>query len=132
MFSLQHLVRLRWDELSPAERANFANVAVELMSEMANACEEWALKSQTAALVAEVFWSNCCQLFKIFSLFFLQHLIIISNFSQIVRREGLELWQQLLPTLISLSSQGPVQVSPYFQFSVFFVSFFDDFTASDT
>ena len=25
------------------------------MSEIANACEEWALKSQTAALVAEVY-----------------------------------------------------------------------------
>lgn len=52
---LQHLVRLRWDELSSEEHRNFANVAVELMSEMANPCEEWPLKSQTAALVAEVF-----------------------------------------------------------------------------
>lgn len=52
---LQHLVRLRWEELSPAEHRNFANVAVELMSDMANPCEEWALKSQTAALVAEVY-----------------------------------------------------------------------------
>lgn len=51
---LQHLVRLRWEELSPTERRNFANVALDLMSEMANPCEEWALKSQTAALVAEV------------------------------------------------------------------------------
>lgn len=52
---LQHLVRLRWEELSPSERSNFANVAVDLMSEIANPCEEWALKSQTAALVAEVY-----------------------------------------------------------------------------
>lgn len=51
---LQHLVRLRWEELSSEEHRNFANVAVELMSDMANPCEEWALKSQTAALVAEV------------------------------------------------------------------------------
>ncbi|XP_048226148.1 protein HASTY 1 [Ricinus communis] len=77
---LQHLVRLRWDELSPMERRNFANVAVELMSEIANSCEEWALKSQTAALVAEI-----------------------------IRREGVELWQELLPSLVSLSGQGPVQ-----------------------
>ncbi|OMO98918.1 Exportin-1/Importin-beta-like protein [Corchorus olitorius] len=50
---LQHLVRLRWEEFGPLERRNFANVAVELMSEMADPCAEWALKSQTAALVAE-------------------------------------------------------------------------------
>lgn len=36
------------------EKRNFANVSVDLMSEMANPTEEWALKSQTAALVAEV------------------------------------------------------------------------------
>ncbi|KAF2298552.1 hypothetical protein GH714_024089 [Hevea brasiliensis] len=77
---LQHLVRLRWEELNPMERRNFANVAVELMSEIANSSEEWALKSQTAALVAEI-----------------------------VRREGIELWQELLPSLVALSSQGPVQ-----------------------
>lgn len=55
---LQHLVRLRWEELSPVERRNFANVALDLMSEIANPCEEWALKSQTAALVAEVYISS--------------------------------------------------------------------------
>ncbi|KAL4323981.1 hypothetical protein GQ457_11G015570 [Hibiscus cannabinus] len=77
---LQHLVRLRWEEFSPLERRNFSNVAVELMSEMADPCEEWALKSQTAALVAEV-----------------------------VRREGLNIWQELLPSVVSLSNKGPVQ-----------------------
>lgn len=49
-------MRLRWDELSPMERRHFANVAVDLMSEIANPCEEWALKSQTSALVAEVLY----------------------------------------------------------------------------
>ncbi len=49
------MVRLRWEELTSTERRNFANVAVDLMSEIANPCEEWALKSQTAALVAEVY-----------------------------------------------------------------------------
>ncbi|KAJ4954303.1 hypothetical protein NE237_011086 [Protea cynaroides] len=77
---LQHLVRLRWEELSSAERRNFANVAVGLISDIANPCEEWALKSQTAALVAEI-----------------------------VRREGLSLWQELLPSLVSLSNNGPIQ-----------------------
>ncbi|XP_043816148.1 protein HASTY 1 isoform X2 [Manihot esculenta] len=77
---LQHLVRLRWEELNPVERRNFANIAFELMSEIANSSEEWALKSQTAALVAEI-----------------------------VRREGVELWQELLPSLVSLSGKGPVQ-----------------------
>ncbi|KAI4301872.1 hypothetical protein L6164_035110 [Bauhinia variegata] len=77
---LQHLVRLRWEELSPTDRRNFADLCVDLMSEVADPCEEWALKSQTAALVAEI-----------------------------VRREGLNLWQELLPSLISLSSKGPIQ-----------------------
>ncbi|KAJ4719575.1 protein HASTY 1 [Melia azedarach] len=77
---LQHLVRLRWDELNPTERRDFANVAVDLMSEIADPCEEWALKSQTAALVAEI-----------------------------VRREGLNLWQELLPSLVSLSTKGTIQ-----------------------
>ncbi|XVF31221.1 hypothetical protein REPUB_Repub16aG0127000 [Reevesia pubescens] len=77
---LQNLVRLRWEEFGHLERRNFANVAVELMSEIADPCEEWALKSQTSALVAEI-----------------------------VRREGLNLWQELLPSLVSLSSKGPVQ-----------------------
>lgn len=77
---LQHLVRLRWDELSPTERRDFANVAVDLMSEIADPCEEWALKSQTAALVAEI-----------------------------VRREGINLWKELFPSLASLCSKGPIQ-----------------------
>ncbi|KAI3747386.1 hypothetical protein L6452_09841 [Arctium lappa] len=75
---LQHLVRLRWDELSPEERREFAKVSIDLMNEIANSCEEWALKSQTAALIAEI-----------------------------VRREGLSLWQELVPSLVSLSSSGP-------------------------
>lgn len=48
-------MRLRWEELSPTEHKNFANLSIDLMSEMADPCEDWALKSQTAALVAEVF-----------------------------------------------------------------------------
>uniref|UniRef100_A0A1D1YS55 Protein HASTY 1 n=1 Tax=Anthurium amnicola TaxID=1678845 RepID=A0A1D1YS55_9ARAE len=77
---LQHLVRLRWGELSSPERRDFANAAVDLLSEMANPLEEWALKSQTAALVAEI-----------------------------VRREGLDLWQELLPSFVSLSNKGPIE-----------------------
>lgn len=53
--SLQHLVRLRWDELSPEERREFTKVSIDLMNEIANSFEEWALKSQTAALIAEVY-----------------------------------------------------------------------------
>ncbi|KAF3651221.1 Protein HASTY 1 [Capsicum annuum] len=77
---LQHLVRLRWDELNPDERRNFASVAVDLMSEITNSSEEWALKSQTSALVAEI-----------------------------ARREGLSLWQELFPSLVSLSNKDPAQ-----------------------
>ncbi|KAL6578959.1 hypothetical protein OROMI_009175 [Orobanche minor] len=77
---VRHLVRLRWDQLNPVERRDFANLAVDLMSEIAIPCEEWALKSQTAALVAEI-----------------------------VRREGPSLWQELLPSIITLSNIGPIQ-----------------------
>ncbi|XP_051115306.1 protein HASTY 1 [Andrographis paniculata] len=77
---LQHLVRLRWDEINPLDRRNFANVSVDLMSEIASPSEEWALKSQAAALVAEI-----------------------------VRREGLSLWQDLHPSIITLSNMGPTQ-----------------------
>lgn len=51
---MQHLVRLRWEELNSMEKRNFANVCIDLMTEITTPCEEWALKSQTAALVAEV------------------------------------------------------------------------------
>jgi len=48
------LVRLRWEELSPKEHKNFAKLSFDLMYEIADPCEDWTLKSQTAALVAEV------------------------------------------------------------------------------
>ncbi|GAB4835901.1 hypothetical protein Ancab_000820 [Ancistrocladus abbreviatus] len=67
---LQHLVRLRWEELGLVEQRNFANLAVDLMSEVADPCEEWALK---------------------------------------IRREGLSLWQELFPSLVSLSNNGPIK-----------------------
>ncbi|XP_074320869.1 protein HASTY 1 [Silene latifolia] len=77
---LQHLVRLRWEELNSNERRNFASIAVDLLSQIADPCEEWALKSQAAALVAEI-----------------------------VRREGPSLWQELLPSVVALSNNGPSQ-----------------------
>ncbi|OVA15069.1 Exportin-1/Importin-beta-like [Macleaya cordata] len=77
---LQHLVRLRWEELSSMERRNFANAAIDLIPEIANPSEEWALKSQMAALIAEM-----------------------------VRREGINLWQELHQPLVSLSNNGPIQ-----------------------
>eukprot|EP01018_Ginkgo_biloba_P008898 Gb_10620 [translate_table: standard] len=76
---LQHLVRLRWEELSNEERRHFAKMVVDMVSDVAKPHEEWVLKSQTAALVAEV-----------------------------VRREGLPLWQDLLPSLVSLSDQSAI------------------------
>ena len=47
-------MRFRWEEFSPPERREFANYTVNLITEVAGPTEEWALKSQTAALVAEV------------------------------------------------------------------------------
>lgn len=76
---LQHLVRLRWEELSAEERGHFANMAANMIFLVAKPDEEWVLKSQTAALVAEV-----------------------------VRREGIHFWQGLLPNLISICDQSPI------------------------
>ncbi|AES82582.1 putative exportin-1/Importin-beta [Medicago truncatula] len=77
---LQHLVRLRWEELSSEEHKNFAKLSMDLMYDIADPSENWALKSQTAALVAEI-----------------------------VRREGLDLWREIHPSLVTLSSKGPIQ-----------------------
>ncbi|TVU20892.1 hypothetical protein EJB05_30493 [Eragrostis curvula] len=77
---LQHLVRLRWEELSAAERNEFANLTINLISDVVGPHEVWALKSQTAALVAEV-----------------------------VRREGVPLLNTLLPSIVSLSNSGPIE-----------------------
>ncbi|XP_056842057.1 protein HASTY 1 isoform X2 [Raphanus sativus] len=77
---LQHLVRLRWDELTPLECSDLVKVSIELLSEVANACESWPLKSQSASLVAEI-----------------------------VRRYGPDHWQEIFTLLASLSAQGPIQ-----------------------
>ncbi|TKW14395.1 hypothetical protein SEVIR_5G164800v4 [Setaria viridis] len=77
---LQHLVRLRWEELSASERNEFANLTINLISDVVGPDEVWALKSQTAALVAEV-----------------------------VRREGVALWNTILPSIVSLSNCGPIE-----------------------
>ncbi|KAJ3702056.1 hypothetical protein LUZ61_005761 [Rhynchospora tenuis] len=77
---LQHLVRFRWEEFNPTERREFANYTVNLITEVAGPTEEWALKSQTAALVAEV-----------------------------VRREGITIWSELFPSVVSLSNKGPTE-----------------------
>ncbi|KAJ4797076.1 Protein HASTY 1 [Rhynchospora pubera] len=77
---LQHLVRFRWEEFNPTERREFANYTLNLITEVAGPTEEWALKSQTAALVAEV-----------------------------VRREGITIWSELFPSVVSLSIKGPTE-----------------------
>jgi len=92
------------------ERQNFASLAMDLMSQVADPCEEWALKSQTAAVVAEVHlgfpvFSMCCALITL-----LRFVFSFDLHSQIVRREGLNLWQQLLPSVVTLSNSGPSQV----------------------
>lgn len=40
----------------------------------------------------------------------LQWLLSVLYVLQIVRREGLSLWQELLPSIITLSNMGPIQV----------------------
>ncbi|KAL0858073.1 hypothetical protein Bca101_063227 [Brassica carinata] len=79
---LQYLVKLRWDELSSSEQMDIGSASFELMSEVAaNPCEECVMKSETVTLVAEIF----------------------------EKEEDLEMWQELFPSLVSLSSQGPLQ-----------------------
>lgn len=78
---LQYLVKLRWDELCSAEQMDISSASFELMSEVASdPCEECEMKSETITLVAEMF-----------------------------EKEDVEMWQQLFLSLVSLSSQGPLQ-----------------------
>jgi exportin-5 len=76
---LQHLIRMRWDELNPEEQHQMAIMAGNMLQESARPSEPWGLKSQAAALMAEV-----------------------------ARREGPPLWKEMLPALFSLSSSGPI------------------------
>ncbi|BBN01643.1 exportin-5 [Marchantia polymorpha subsp. ruderalis] len=76
---LQHLIRLRWDELSPEEHRQMAQMALNMIQEVAKPHEQWALKSQAAALVAEV-----------------------------SRRGGPPMWKEMLPSLFSLSTSSAI------------------------
>lgn len=110
---MQHLVRLRWEELSPQECRDLVNVSIELMSEVANACESWPLKSQSASLVAEVGVKIALSIhllssFVFSSSYFSQINIFI--LLQIVRRHGPNHWQEIFTLLASSSAQGPLQV----------------------
>ncbi|MCO5593899.1 hypothetical protein L7F22_047918 [Adiantum nelumboides] len=51
---LQYLVRMRWEELAVTTKAQLGDLVLGLVPEIATAHDEWFLKSQTAALVAEV------------------------------------------------------------------------------
>lgn len=110
---LQHVVRFRWDELHNVDRRNFANVAVDSISEISNPFEEWVFKSQTAALVAEVFcYFHFWHFIYMPPVLLLRILLLI--FLKVVRREGLSIWSELLPTIITLSNKGPIQVEHIF------------------
>jgi len=51
---VQHLIRMRWDELNPEEQHQMAIMAGNMLQESARPSEPWGLKSQAAALMAEV------------------------------------------------------------------------------
>lgn len=51
---VQHMVRVRWEELIAEERSQMTVMAYDLLHECARANDPWVLKSQTAALMAEV------------------------------------------------------------------------------
>lgn len=116
-------MRLRWEELSSEEHKNFAKLSMDLMYDIADPSENWALKSQTAALVAEVFTTMTSFLFTLLLtceiLLGLNHIWLVV-LSQIVRREGLDLWREIHPSLVTLSSKGPIQVNFKFPLSSHF------------
>ncbi|KAL2644482.1 hypothetical protein R1flu_012069 [Riccia fluitans] len=76
---LQHLIRLRWDELSSEEHRQMVFMALNMIQEVAKPHEQWALKSQAAALVAEV-----------------------------SRRGGPPMWKEMLPDLFGLSASSSI------------------------
>ena len=51
---VQHMVRVRWEEFIAEERSQMTVMAYDLLHECARANDPWVLKSQTAALMAEV------------------------------------------------------------------------------
>ncbi|CAM6084353.1 unnamed protein product [Calypogeia fissa] len=76
---LQHLIRLRWEELkAPEEHLQMASMSLMMIEEIGKGHEQWALKSQAAALVAEV-----------------------------SRRGGVGMWNEVLPSLFNLSGNSP-------------------------
>lgn len=50
----QHMIRMRWEDLTVDERRQMASMACDLLQESARPNEPWVLKSQVAALMAEV------------------------------------------------------------------------------
>lgn len=74
---LQHMVRMRWENLNADERRQMAAMAAKLLEESAKPNEPWVLKSQVAALMAEI-----------------------------ARREGPSLWNDILPALYTLGSSS--------------------------
>lgn len=48
------MVRMRWENLNADERRQMAAMAAKLLEESAKPNEPWVLKSQVAALMAEV------------------------------------------------------------------------------
>ena len=48
------MIRMRWEDLSSEERQQMAAMAGNLLQDSARPNENWGLKSQVAALMAEV------------------------------------------------------------------------------
>lgn len=53
-FPAQHMIRMRWENLNADERQQMAVLAGKLLQDSAKPNEPWVLKSQVAALMAEV------------------------------------------------------------------------------
>ncbi|KAG0582809.1 hypothetical protein KC19_3G087700 [Ceratodon purpureus] len=74
---LQHMIRMRWENLSTEGRQQMTAMAGNLLQESANPNEKWTLKNRVAGLMAEV-----------------------------ARREGPPLWKDMLPALFALGSNS--------------------------
>jgi hypothetical protein len=57
MFFEQHMIRMRWENLSTEERQQMAAMAGNLLQESANPNEQWSFKNRVAGLMAEVSYS---------------------------------------------------------------------------
>ena len=71
---------VRWDDFSDQEHLHLATLAFELLQRVGRARAAWAVRSKAALLLALV-----------------------------AKRQGPALWAEVLPRLVAVAQEGPVQ-----------------------